>query len=50
VIRGLTVFEYVHYVTYKICGGLELVTIILVSSANRIGLDLFLTKFGVSFI
>jgi hypothetical protein len=29
---------------------LELVTVILVSSANRIGFDLFLTKFGKSFI
>jgi hypothetical protein len=29
---------------------LELVTLILVSSANRIGLDLFLTTFGKSFI
>jgi hypothetical protein len=30
--------------------GLELVTIILALSAKRIGLDLFLTKFGKSFI
>lgn len=29
---------------------LELVTIIPVSSANRVGLDLFLRKFGKSFI
>jgi uncharacterized protein (DUF486 family) len=30
--------------------GLELITIILVLSANRIGLDLFLTKSGKSFM
>jgi hypothetical protein len=30
--------------------GLELITVILVLSANRIGLNLFLTNFGRPFI
>jgi hypothetical protein len=46
------VFKYSNMVVMSLIKsvGLELVTIILVSSVKRTGLDLSLTKFGKSFI